>query len=105
MEPWPTTVSKVIGLYFLADTTKFSISGRAVFKTTKVQIFRVRRAFRINFSRIIARKEKPPIFVPMKMLILVPKVTERVVYVFDLMFSQLLGIEFDITTDAERFKA
>ena len=27
MEPWPTTVSKVIGLYFLADTTKFSISG------------------------------------------------------------------------------
>ncbi len=27
MEPCPTTVSKVIGLYFLADTTKFSISG------------------------------------------------------------------------------
>lgn len=41
----------------------------------------------------------------MKMLILVPKVTERVVYVFDLMFGQLLGIEFDLTTDAERFKA
>ena len=25
MEPCPTTVSKVIGLYFLADTTKFSM--------------------------------------------------------------------------------
>ena len=31
MEPWPTTVSKVIGLYFLADTTKFSISGKPWF--------------------------------------------------------------------------
>ena len=41
----------------------------------------------------------------MKMLILVPKITERVVYVFDLMLSQLLGVEFDLTTDAERFKA
>ena len=27
MEACPTTVSKVTGLYFLADTTKFSISG------------------------------------------------------------------------------
>ena len=41
----------------------------------------------------------------MKMLILVPKVTGRVMYVFDLMLSQLLGIEYDLTTDAEMFKA
>ena len=41
----------------------------------------------------------------MKMLILVPRVTGRVMYVFDLMLSQLLGIEYDLTTDAEQFKA
>ena len=41
----------------------------------------------------------------MKTLILVPKVTNRVMYVFDLMFSQLLGVEFETTTDAEQFKA
>ena len=39
------------------------------------------------------------------MLILVPKVTGRVMYVFDLMFRQLLGIDFDLTIDAEQFKA
>lgn len=41
----------------------------------------------------------------MKMLVLVPKVTGRVIYVFDLMLKQLLGIDFDLTTDAESFKA
>ena len=41
----------------------------------------------------------------MKMLILVPKVTGRVMYIFDLMLNQLLGLEFEITTDAEQFKA
>ena len=41
----------------------------------------------------------------MKMLILVPKVTGRVMYVFDLMLRQLLGLDFDLTTDAEQFKA
>ena len=41
----------------------------------------------------------------MKMLVLVPKVTGRVMYAFDLIFSQLLGIGFDVTTDAEKFKA
>ena len=41
----------------------------------------------------------------MKMLVLVPKVTGRVMYVFDLMLKQLLGIEFDLTVDAEQFKA
>ena len=41
----------------------------------------------------------------MKMLILVPKVTGRVLYVFDLMLRQLLGLEFDLTIDAEAFKA
>ena len=39
------------------------------------------------------------------MLILVPKVTGRVMYVFDLIFRQLLGLDFDLTTDAEAFKA
>lgn len=41
----------------------------------------------------------------MKMLVLVPKVTGRVIYVFDLMLKQLLCIDFDLTTDAESFKA
>ena len=41
----------------------------------------------------------------MKMLVLVPKVAGRVMYVFDLMLSQLLGVEYDLTTDAEQFKA
>jgi hypothetical protein len=41
----------------------------------------------------------------MKMLILVPKVTGRVMYVFDLMLRQLLGIEFELTTNEDLFKA
>ena len=41
----------------------------------------------------------------MKMLVLVPKVTGRVMYVFDLMLKQLLGLDFDFTTDEEQFKA
>jgi len=41
----------------------------------------------------------------MKMLILVPKVTGRVMYVFDLIFSQLLGVEYELTSDDEKFKA
>ena len=41
----------------------------------------------------------------MKMLVLVPKVTGRVMYVFDLIFSQLLGIEYELTSDNEKFKA
>ena len=49
--------------------------------------------------------ENPLIFALMKMLILVPKVTGRVMYVFDLMLRQLLGIEYDLTTDEEQFKA
>ena len=47
--------------------------------------------------------ENRPIFVPMKMLILVPKVTGRVMYVFDLMLRQLLGLDFDLTTNEEQF--
>ena len=39
------------------------------------------------------------------MLVLVPKVTGRVMYVFDLMLKQLLGLDFDFTTDEEQFKA
>ena len=49
--------------------------------------------------------EIPLIFVPMKMLILVPKVTGRVIYVFDLVLSQLLGLEYDLTTDVDRFRS
>ena len=41
----------------------------------------------------------------MKMLILVPKVTGRVMYVFDLILRQLLGLEYDLTTNVEQFKA
>ena len=41
----------------------------------------------------------------MKMLILVPKVTGRVMYIFDLMLGHLLGIEYDLTTNVEQFKA
>ncbi len=41
----------------------------------------------------------------MKMLVLVPKVTGRVMYVFDLMLKQLLGVEYDMTTDAGSFMA
>jgi len=58
----------------------------------------------IIFSAIVVGMEIPIIFVPMKMLILVPKVTGRVMYVFDLMLRQLLGLDFDITTDADQFK-
>ena len=41
----------------------------------------------------------------MKLLILVPKITGRVMYVFELLVGQLLGLDFDMTTDAEKFKA
>lgn len=41
----------------------------------------------------------------MNMLVLVPKVTGRVMYVFDLMLKQLLGLDCDFTTDAEQFNA
>ncbi len=41
----------------------------------------------------------------MKMLLLVPKVIGRVMYVFDLIFNELLGIGFEVTTDVEQFKA
>ena len=57
------------------------------------------------FTYLYTRKEKPPIFVPMKMLVLVPKVTGRVMYTFDLMLSQLLGVEYDLTADVEQFMA
>ena len=59
----------------------------------------------IFFCAIVDGMEIPFIFVAMKMLILVPKVTGRVMYVFDLMLRQLLGLDFDLTTDAEQFKA
>jgi len=41
----------------------------------------------------------------MKMLVLVPKVTGRVMYAMELLFGQLLGLEFDCTVDAEQFNA
>lgn len=41
----------------------------------------------------------------MKMLVLVPKVTGRVMYAMELLLGQLLGLEFDCTVDAELFNA
>ena len=40
----------------------------------------------------------------MKLLVLVPKITDRVAYIFDLLLGDLLGIDFTLTTDMERFK-
>lgn len=59
----------------------------------------------IFFNVFAVGVEIPFIFVPMKTLVLVPKVTGRVMYIFDLMLSQLLGLEFDLTTDAVQFKS
>ncbi len=59
----------------------------------------------IFFCVIVDGIENPSIFVPMKMLVLVPKVTGRVMFVFDLMLRQLLGVEFDLVTDVDQFKA
>ena len=39
------------------------------------------------------------------MLVLVPKVTGRVMYAMELLLGQLLGLEFDCTVDAEQFNA
>ena len=41
----------------------------------------------------------------MKMLVHVPKITDRVAYTFDLLLGDLLGLDFELTTDAERLKA
>ena len=41
----------------------------------------------------------------MKMLVLIPKVTGRVMYAMELLLGQLLGLEFDCTVDAEQFNA
>lgn len=49
--------------------------------------------------------ENPLIFALMKLLILVPKITGRVIYIFELVLSQLLGLEYDLTTDETKFKA
>ena len=39
------------------------------------------------------------------MLVHVPKITDRVLYTFDLMLKQLLGLDFTLTSDAEKFTA
>lgn len=41
----------------------------------------------------------------MKMLVLVPKIMGRMMYVFDLTLRQLLGLDFDLTADIDKFKA
>jgi hypothetical protein len=41
----------------------------------------------------------------MKMLVHVPKITDRVHYTFDLLLKQLLGLDFELTADAEQFKS
>lgn len=40
----------------------------------------------------------------MKLLVHVPKITDRIAYTFDLMLGDLLGLAFDLTTDADSFK-
>lgn len=45
------------------------------------------------------------IFAVMKLLVHVPKITDRVAYTFDLLLGDLLGIDFTLTTDVERFMA
>ena len=39
----------------------------------------------------------------MKLSVLVPKQTDRLRYIFDLMLGDLLGIDFELYTNAERF--
>ncbi len=39
------------------------------------------------------------------MLVHVPKITDRVVYTFDLVLKQLLGLDFTLTSDEEKFSA
>lgn len=39
----------------------------------------------------------------MKMLVHVPRITDRVLYTFDLVFKQLLGLDFSLTSDVEKF--
>ena len=39
------------------------------------------------------------------MLVHVPKISDRVAYTFDLVLGDLLGLDFELTTDAERFAA
>ena len=39
----------------------------------------------------------------MKLSVLVPKQTDRLHYIFDLMLGDLLGIEFELFTNAEKF--
>ena len=41
----------------------------------------------------------------MKMLVHVPRITDRVLYTFDLVLKQLLGLDFSLTSDAEAFSA
>ena len=41
----------------------------------------------------------------MKMLVHVPRITDRVLYTFDLVFKQLLGLDFSLTSDVEKFTA
>ena len=41
----------------------------------------------------------------MKMLVHVSRITDRVLYTFDLVLKQLLGLDFELTSDAEKFNA
>ena len=64
MEPCPTTVSKVMGLYFLADTTKFSIFGWFI-KPTKIQNFGLALSMLQHFSAVLAFVSKIVLFLPL----------------------------------------
>ena len=39
----------------------------------------------------------------MEMLILVPKITNRLFYIFELLLKEELGIDFKFTTEEEKF--
>ena len=41
----------------------------------------------------------------MEMLILVPKMTNRLFYIFELLFKEELGIDFKFTLEEERYLA
>ena len=41
----------------------------------------------------------------MKMLVHVPRITDRVLYTFDLVLKQLLGLDFELTADVEKLNA
>ncbi len=61
-------------------------------------------AIRTFFDVFVIGIEFRFIFALMKMLVHVPKITDRVVYTFDLLLGDLLGLEYELTSDGDLFK-